>query len=673
MEKNKIKIYLCDLVHNYVGAGTYMFPLNIGFIAAWVKKYFLEKVDIELFKYPSDFIKRFKEEKPDLVGFANYTWNADLNNRLSAWVKSLAPETIVVFGGPNINYSQKGYQKFFNDHKGVDFYAIYQGEVAFANILTRIFEKGKEISGLKEGAIDGVVFSDKNGNIVSGKLIPRLKQIDEIPSPYLTGLLDKFFEENLIPIVETNRGCPYQCTYCCQGMSSYNQIEFYSLERVKKELKYIAERVKNTNILIFADSNFGILERDIEIARYIAELMKETGYPRRVNMNWAKNQPKIFEIAKILKNINLIISQQSLDEVVLKNIKRQNIQTSFFKDIINKVNQEGGTSGTEIILALPGETKESHLDSLRKLFDWNVSYIICYNCLLLEGSEMSLTRESGEFQCKTKFRLIDVAFGDYDGIKSFEFEEGIRELPTMSEEEILYFRPVHCLIQFLWNYRFYYDLLKYLQFLGINPLDYMVKLIENIEKGDTPEKIKNIFQAFKKEAKEEWFDSPEAFREHYIKPENFEWLKKGNYGKLNGKYIFKILLEAKEEFESYLYSTAINLSPVCNSKKEIIGQIIKFLSLNIIDFNKDWEDISQEKKNLFIYNILEWRDSSYQKELEQFNYPQGINISFYLPEEQKKSLQILFNQYEHENKNVTLRKMSEFMLIKDFFYRVKSV
>jgi len=673
MEKNKIKIYLCDLVHNYVGAGTYMFPLNIGFIAAWVKKYFPEKVDIELFKYPSDFIKRFKEEKPDLVGFANYTWNADLNNRLSAWVKSLAPETIIVFGGPNINYSQKGYQKFFNDHKGADFYVIYQGEVAFANILTRIFEKGKEISDLKEEAIDGVVFSDKNGNIISGKLIPRLKQIDEIPSPYLTGLLDKFFEENLIPIVETNRGCPYQCTYCCQGMSSYNQIEFYSLERVKKELKYIAERVKNTNILIFADSNFGILERDVEIARYIAELMKETGYPRRVNMNWAKNQPKIFEIAKILKNINLIISQQSLDEVVLKNIKRQNIQTSFFKDIINKVNQEGGTSGTEIILALPGETKESHLNSLRKLFDWNVSYIICYNCLLLEGSEMSLTRESGEFQCKTKFRLIDVAFGDYDGIKSFEFEEGVRELPTMSEEDILYFRPVHCLIQFLWNYRFYYDLLKYLQFLGVNPLDYMVKLIENIGKEDTPEKIKNIFQTFKKEAKEEWFDSPEAFREHYIKPENFEWLKKGNYGKLNGKYIFKILLGAKEEFESYLYNTAINLSPVCNSKKEIIGQIIKFLSLNIIDFNKDWEDISQEKKNLFIYNILEWRDSNYQKELEQFNYPQGINISFYLPEEQKKSLQILFKQYEHENKNVTLRKMSEFMLIKDFFYRVKSV
>jgi signal transduction histidine kinase len=55
-------------------------------------------------------------------------------------------------------------------------------------------------------------------------------------------------------------------------------------------------------------------------------------------------------------------------------------------------------SGTEIILGLPGETKASHLESLRQLFDWDVSYIICYNCLILDGSELSLAREKGTLQ-----------------------------------------------------------------------------------------------------------------------------------------------------------------------------------------------------------------------------------------------------------------------------------
>ena len=89
--KNKIKIYLCDFVHNYLGVGTYMFPLNIGFIAAWTNKFFSEDVDIQLFKYPGDFIKQFQELNADLVGFSNYTWNADLNNKISRWVKSISP------------------------------------------------------------------------------------------------------------------------------------------------------------------------------------------------------------------------------------------------------------------------------------------------------------------------------------------------------------------------------------------------------------------------------------------------------------------------------------------------------------------------------------------------------------------------------------------------------
>lgn len=652
-------------MHNYLGTGTHMFPLNIGYLAAYANKFYKDDIEVELFKYPDDFMKKFEEEKADLVGFSNYTWSADLNNRISSWVKSISPETIVVFGGPNINYSKIGYQRFFSKYKAVDFYILYQGERAFISIIKNIIEKGKDISILKSEPLDGIVF-EKNNKIILGGLLARIKDVDSIPSPYLTGILDKFFDTNLIPIVETNRGCPYTCTYCCQGLSSYNQIEFFNFDRVKQELSYIAKKVKNTNILIFADSNFGILERDIEIAEHLAELMKETGYPRRISMNWAKNQPKIFEIAKILNNINLIISLQSLDEQVLKAIKRQNIQISFFKDIIEKINKENAISGTEIILALPNETKKSHLDSIRKLFDWNVSYIICYNCFILEGSEMSLLRERGEFNCKTKFRLVDNAFGRYGSIISFESEESIRTSPTMSEEDILYFRPVHWLIQFLWNYRFYYDLLKYIQFLKINPLDYIIKLIDDAEQK-APEKIKRIFQEFKEEAENEWFDSHEDLIKYWSSPFHFEELEKGNYGKMNNKYIFKTLVETKEDFEAYLYNTAVELF---ESKKQVFKEILNMLSASIIDFTLDEGEFLKEKSVLSKYDVLKWRELGYSKNLEELCRSKDENLQFYLPLQQKKSLELLFKQYRHPNRNVTLRKMSEYMDIRDFFYKV---
>jgi radical SAM superfamily enzyme YgiQ (UPF0313 family) len=667
MEKTKkVKLYLCDLVHNYLNVGSYMFPLNIGYIGAYTKKVFPEDFEIRLFKYPNDFLKAFKDEPADVVGFSNYTWNSDLNNRVAQWIKSISPKTAVIFGGPNIDYFPKGLERFFTNHPTTDFYVLYQGEIGFSNILKRLLEKDFDLAVAKTEAIDGVVFKEK-GQVVQGKVLPRIKDLIQIPSPYLSGMLDQFFETNLIPIMESNRGCPYSCTYCCQAYSSFNQIEFYPLERVKQELDYIALHVKNTNILNFADSNFGIVERDMEIARHIAKLSEEKGYPHKFNVNWAKNQPRLFELNKILKNINLDVSLQSLDETVLKNIKRQNIDISIFKNIIDEINKAGGISGTEIILALPGETKQSHMETLRKLFNWNVSYIICYNCLILDGSEMSVQRENGEFEFKTKFRLIDNSFGKYGDMVSFEYEEGVRSTSTLSEEEILFFRPVHWLIQFLWTYRFYYDLLKYLQFQGINPLDFIVKLIENID-SKAPQKIKEVFKEFREDARKEWFDSPEAMREHYSKPENFEWLAKGNYGKMNSKYIFKVLVEARKELEEYIYDTA---SELCGSKKEIIRNLVDFHSAAIIDFSKDWDELSKKQELSLKHDILAWRESRYGKNLDDFS--SDIRLVFYIPEEQKKALQVLMKQYQHQNRNATLRKMSEFMDIRDFFRKAEKI
>jgi len=670
--KKKIKVYLCDFVHNYFGAGTYMFPLNIGYLASYAKKFFAQEFDIILFKYPNEFLKQFKNEMPDIVGFSHYTWNANLNKQVSKFVKSIAPKTIVIFGGPEINHSLVGYKQFFISYDSADFYVPYQGETPFINLLRKMIEHGLRLSAIKKEPVEGVIFYNKNEDIVTqGRDVPLIKDLDTIPSPYLTGLLDEFFDTLLIPIVETNRGCPYTCTFCAQGASSHNSITFFKLDRVKEELSYIASRIKNTNILNFADSNFGMLERDMEITKYLVELREKFSYPRKLNTNWAKNQPRLFEIAKTLTNSSLIISLQSVDDVVLKNVKRTNINLSTFKGIIDKINAAKGVSGTEIILGLPGETKKSHINTIKQLFDWNVSYIICYNALILNGTEMALDRESGKFITKTKFRLIDNSFGKYNGITSFEAEEGIRATSAISEEEILYFRPVHWLIMFLWNYRFYFDLLKYLQSLQINPFDYIVRLIDSIDNDSTPEKIKKIFNEFKQDAENEWFASFESFYEYYAQPQQFKLLEEGRYGKLNGRYIFRILLEAREDFEKYLYQVVSEYSSECRAKKTTLKELINFSSSSIIDVAGLWGEVIAKKELSYSYDILAWKNSGYEKALGKFYNKEGVRYNFYLPEEQRKSMNTLLKQYAHKNKNVTLRKMSEFMYIGDFFYNAR--
>jgi hypothetical protein len=287
---------------------------------------------------------------------------------------------------------------------------------------------------------------------------------------------------------------------------------------------------------------------------------------------------------------------------------------------------------------------------------------------------MSLDKEENKFECKIKYRLIDHSFGKYYDITSLEVEEGVRSTLTMSEEDILFFRPVHWLIQFLWNFRFYFDLLKYLQSLKVNPIDYIIKAIEGIEEKYAPPRVKEIFSEFNKEAREEWFDSAEAARAYYGKPEQFKLLKDGYAGgKMNFKYIFRVLLEAREDFEKYLYETAINCSSVCDSKKGLFKDIFNFLSSSIIDFRKDWDEICEERAVDCNYDILAWRNSKYKKDLFEFYQPEGIRYTFYLPEEQRISIKTLLTQYENENINVTLRKMAEYMDITDLLYQVKVV
>lgn len=664
---DKLQIYLCDFVHDYIGMGSFSFPLNIGYISAYVKHFHESDVEFKLFKYPSVFFDHIKKQQPDVLGFSNYTWNQDLNRKAASFAKKIKPDLITIFGGPNLNYHEKGIADFFQKTPEADFYTPFQGETPSLNLIRKMLES-TSMSHLKSGPMDNIIYWDHNTNkAVYGPPLPRIKNPDTIPSPYLTGTLDEFFETPLIPIIETNRGCPYTCTYCAQGFASYNRMEFFSIDRVKEEIRYIAERTKNTNIMFVADSNFGIHKRDIEIAQFMSEIREETGYPRQFSMNWAKNQPKILNMGKVLSNSSsMTISLQTLSEPVLKNIKRNNINLQVFKDIINEINEHGGVSSTEIILGLPGETVKSHIDTLRELFDMDLSHIIAYNALVLEGTEMAEQRDL--YKIKSKFRLSDGCWGIYEGMFSFDTEEGVMSTDTMTEDQLLSFRKVHWLIWLMWNYRFYYDYLKFLQQLGINPIDFIYAIIDNLYK-DTGA-ARSIIDSFDAETKAEWHDSHSALHDYFSQQDNFDKLVRGELGgKLNAKYMWKLLLEAGESFQKLVFSTGLSM---CNSlgiaaAPQLHADIEKYLSARQIDFNADPDDLGEDHIIALSYDIPEWKRTAYHKPLDTFKLSEPMQLHFYLPQEQKLAIKQLIQQYAHPNKAVTYRKMSEHMNIDDLF------
>jgi len=58
-------------------------------------------------------------------------------------------------------------------------------------------------------------------------------------------------------MLQITRGCPFTCTYCNSGVKGNSKVYAHSIDNVKADLLYVAERVKPEVNLCLADDNFG--------------------------------------------------------------------------------------------------------------------------------------------------------------------------------------------------------------------------------------------------------------------------------------------------------------------------------------------------------------------------------------------------------------------------------
>ena len=113
-------VYLADLAHDYLPARQFV-PLGIGYLASYTSSIFGEKVEFHLFKSVDQLLDKCDVCEPDLVGFANYTWNEKLNAFAGRRLKKKFPELPIVMGGPNIDTDEKGIEEFLGSHTTSDF------------------------------------------------------------------------------------------------------------------------------------------------------------------------------------------------------------------------------------------------------------------------------------------------------------------------------------------------------------------------------------------------------------------------------------------------------------------------------------------------------------------------------------------------------------------------
>lgn len=355
----KKKIYMAQI--NYLHGKSTFLPYAVGTLIAAAKSNaeiegFYEFAEPVFIRQNTDDVLG-KIENPFLVGFSNYIWNHEYNKVLAKKIKEKYPDCLILFGGHHITPDAA----LMEDEDYIDFMIFGEGEEPFEALLLALK------NGVSLNAVPNIAYRE-NGEICYSEK-RKCEKID-YPSPYLTGVFDSILKSNphidFHTVIETNRGCPYKCAYCDWG-SLQCSVRFFSEEKVMKELQWLSDN--GISGFGCADANFGMFERDEKFVDEMVRLHNEEGVLSRFQVSSAKkSNDRVFRISQKLNECGMdkgaTLSFQSLNPEVLENIYRKNISVDTFTSLLNRYNEAGIATYSELILGLPGETYESFVEGI---------------------------------------------------------------------------------------------------------------------------------------------------------------------------------------------------------------------------------------------------------------------------------------------------------------------
>ena len=407
----KLKIYSSQF--NYQYGNSIHFPYSIASLFAYIKSF--PELDKQL-QFEKTFIFRNKLdeyvdkiEDPDILLCSCYVWNWEITNMLAKRVKEKYPDCKVIYGGPQVPLRYEGNVptgwvenstgNFFKDYPHVDVLVHQEGEYTIKDLFEKIVnnELITEVGGI-ETADFRTLAQD------------RIWNLDTLPSPYLTDLVWDLVEPvegvEYIAAWETNRGCPFQCTFCDWGSATKTKVRKWDMDKLFEEIEWFADN--KIPYIDCCDANFGIFtDRDLSLAKKLSSEKKSKGYPGRIRPAWTKSSSdKVIPVAKELLDADLLravtLAVQSLDPTTLQVIKRRNIKFDKFGELVHKFRNEKIENYTELIMGMPGETLESYkvgLEQLMELFPRPVVFI--YNCGVFVNAPMNEPNYAKKYDIQT--------------------------------------------------------------------------------------------------------------------------------------------------------------------------------------------------------------------------------------------------------------------------------
>jgi radical SAM superfamily enzyme YgiQ (UPF0313 family) len=383
-------------------------PLGVLALSAYVKRHsetstklidfntVLNKLDS--FDYPSfyDFFSGYLSKPewaayaPDIIGISTlFTTSYQNMMDIAECCRQIFPTSMIIGGG---GVPTNMYKEILRDTNCFDALVYGEGEKALLGLVKAEDEH--------EFLASSPVFITKEK--LAGRAEPKwdfLENLDEIPIyDYDLLTLDDYRLNPTIsayPGVDsrkrhitfmTSRGCPYRCVFCSAHSIHGRKVRFYSLERVRADLAEVQKKY-GTETVIFQDDHFmAKKERAHAILNILKELNMTAFFPNSLTL-YALDR----EMLEALKGVGvklLVLAIESGSKRVLKEVMHKPLNQKIIKRVMADCRQLGIDTDINIIIGLPGETKQDIEDARAFLKTLHGTWFRIYVAVPLVGSEM---------------------------------------------------------------------------------------------------------------------------------------------------------------------------------------------------------------------------------------------------------------------------------------------
>lgn len=286
-----------------------------------------------------DILAAVLDEQPAIVGFGVYIWNVEPTTRLIADLKRVAPDVIVVIGGPEVSYE--------TERQEITALADY--------VITG--EADLEFRLLCEKLLTG---SSGEPKIIHAPV----PQPEHLRLPY-----DHYTADDIahrVIYVEASRGCPFTCEFCLSALEI--PVRAFALDAFLQAMQELLDR--GAMQFKFVDRTFNL---NLRISRAILEFFL-TRYRPGLFLHFELIPDRLPDtLREIIRrfpvgSLQFEIGIQTFSETVCALISRPQDNRKLADNLLFLRNQTGVHIHTDLIVGLPGETAESFADGFDRLY-----------------------------------------------------------------------------------------------------------------------------------------------------------------------------------------------------------------------------------------------------------------------------------------------------------------